>query len=81
MAFNLEQAVENMDSTSYRDPRLARCIGVTGILANIDVDDLARGMQFYCSAFGLRIGRRFGGWVADTMKSRPDTQWASRAAA
>lgn len=31
-----------------------------GLLANIDVDDLARGIEFYCNALGLRPGRRFG---------------------
>jgi catechol 2,3-dioxygenase-like lactoylglutathione lyase family enzyme len=30
------------------------------VLANIDVDDLARASDFYFSALGLRIGRRFG---------------------
>ena len=30
------------------------------VLANVDVDDLARASDFYCSALGLRIGRRFG---------------------
>lgn len=30
------------------------------VLANIDVDDLARATDFYCSALELRIGRRFG---------------------
>jgi predicted enzyme related to lactoylglutathione lyase len=30
------------------------------LLANIDVDDLARATDFYCSALGLTIGRRFG---------------------
>lgn len=29
------------------------------LLVNIDVDDLARGIAFYTSAFGLRVGRRF----------------------
>lgn len=29
-------------------------------LANIDVDDLAEAIQFYRSAFGLRVGRTFG---------------------
>lgn len=33
----------------------------TELLINIDVDDLARGIDFYCRALGLRIGRRFGG--------------------
>lgn len=31
-----------------------------GVLANIDVDDLAQASDFYCSALGLRMGRRFG---------------------
>lgn len=32
----------------------------TQLLVNIDVDDLARAERFYCRAFGLRAGRRFG---------------------
>ena len=30
------------------------------VLVNIDVPDLARAEAFYCTAFGLRPGRRFG---------------------
>jgi predicted enzyme related to lactoylglutathione lyase len=30
------------------------------MLVNIDVDDLARATDFYCAAFALRTGRRFG---------------------
>src|SRR5215831_11815203 len=30
------------------------------VLANIDVDDLGRAAEFYCSALELTIGRRFG---------------------
>jgi predicted enzyme related to lactoylglutathione lyase len=30
------------------------------VLANIDVDDLARAIEFYCSALELTVGRRFG---------------------
>lgn len=30
------------------------------MLVNIDVDDLARATDFYCAAFALRMGRRFG---------------------
>ena len=30
------------------------------VLVNIDVDDLERATTFYCAAFGLRVGRRFG---------------------
>jgi predicted enzyme related to lactoylglutathione lyase len=32
----------------------------TAILANIDVENLAQATEFYCSALGLRVGRRFG---------------------
>ncbi len=32
----------------------------TSLLVNIDVDDLVRGIDFYCRALGLRTGRRFG---------------------
>ncbi len=30
------------------------------VLINIDVDDLTRAERFYCAAFGLSPGRRFG---------------------
>ena len=30
------------------------------LLVNIDVDDLARAISFYCGAFDLAVGRRFG---------------------
>ncbi len=30
------------------------------LLVNVDVDDLARAVRFYTSAFGLSVGRRFG---------------------
>jgi predicted enzyme related to lactoylglutathione lyase len=33
---------------------------VTQLLVNIDIDDLKRGVEFYCNALGLRVGRRFG---------------------
>jgi predicted enzyme related to lactoylglutathione lyase len=33
------------------------------LLVNIDVEDLAHGERFYCDGLGLRIGRRFEGWV------------------
>jgi predicted enzyme related to lactoylglutathione lyase len=36
---------------------------VSGLLVNIDVEDLERGIRFYCDALGLRVGRRFDGWV------------------
>ena len=34
---------------------------MSGLLVNIDVGNLERGVEFYCSAFGLRVGRRFEG--------------------
>ena len=30
------------------------------LLVNIDVNDLAAAVTFYCDAFGLEVGRRFG---------------------
>ena len=30
------------------------------LLVNIDVDDLKKGVEFYCAALGLTVGRRFG---------------------
>lgn len=35
------------------------------LLVNIDVPDLARGIAFYESAFGLRVTRRLGAMVAE----------------
>lgn len=32
----------------------------TSLLVNIDVDNLARGIDFYCGALGLQVGRRLG---------------------
>lgn len=32
----------------------------TTVLANIDVENLAQATEFYCSALGLTVGRRFG---------------------
>jgi uncharacterized glyoxalase superfamily protein PhnB len=33
----------------------------TTVLVNIDVDDLQKATEFYTKAFGLEVGRRFGG--------------------
>jgi predicted enzyme related to lactoylglutathione lyase len=30
------------------------------LLVNLDVDDLEKAIRFYSSAFGLKVGRRFG---------------------
>src|SRR5690606_27656998 len=35
------------------------------LLANIDVDDLPRAVDFYCAALGLEIGRRLGNSVIE----------------
>jgi lactoylglutathione lyase len=37
------------------------------LLANIDVDDLEKAIEFYCNAFGLRLGRRFNDSVAEML--------------
>jgi catechol 2,3-dioxygenase-like lactoylglutathione lyase family enzyme len=37
------------------------------VLANIDVDDLARAAEFYCDALGLRVGRRIGNSVVELL--------------
>jgi catechol 2,3-dioxygenase-like lactoylglutathione lyase family enzyme len=41
-------------------PLYGAAVVTLSILANIDVDDLPRATQFYCSALGLHIGRRLG---------------------
>ena len=33
------------------------------LLVNIDVDDLESATHFYCDGLGLKIGRRFDGWI------------------
>lgn len=38
-----------------------------GLLVNIDVDDLERGLAFYREAFGLEPGRRFGTAVVELL--------------
>jgi predicted enzyme related to lactoylglutathione lyase len=37
------------------------------LLANIDVDDLERAIEFYSRALGLRLGRRLGEGVAEML--------------
>jgi predicted enzyme related to lactoylglutathione lyase len=41
------------------------------LLVNIDVEDLEKATAFYCQALGLRIGRRFDGWIELTGSSTP----------
>ena len=36
---------------------------MTDFVVNIDVDDLDRATRFYCEGLGLRVGRRFDGWI------------------
>lgn len=38
-------------------------------LVNLDVDDLAKAILFYGSAFGLSVGRRFGTFGAEMLGS------------
>ena len=38
-------------------------------LVNLDVDDLEKGIRFYSSAFGLRVGRRFGNFGVEMLGS------------
>lgn len=35
------------------------------VLINIDVDDLDRAVAFYATAFGLKVGRRFGTFAVE----------------
>ena len=44
---------------------------MSGLLVNIDVADLERGIRFYCDGLGLRVGRRFEGWVELVGASAP----------
>lgn len=39
------------------------------LLVNIDVDDLEKAVGFYSTAFGLRIGRRFGAFGIEMLGS------------
>jgi predicted enzyme related to lactoylglutathione lyase len=56
-ALGADLAVSCGRSTS---PLYDALVVTLSVLANIDVDNLARATDFYCSAFGLRVGRRFG---------------------
>jgi len=38
-------------------------------LVNLDVDDLEKGVRFYSTAFGLKVGRRFGAFGAEMLGS------------
>lgn len=41
------------------------------LLVNIDVDDLEKGTRFYCDGLGLKVGRRFDGWIELVSSSSP----------
>ena len=41
------------------------------LLVNIDVDDLEKGTRFYCDGLGLKVGRRFDGWIELLGSSSP----------
>ena len=36
---------------------------MSGLLVNIDVENLDEATRFYCAALDLRVGRRFEGWT------------------
>jgi catechol 2,3-dioxygenase-like lactoylglutathione lyase family enzyme len=36
-------------------------------LINVDVDDLDKATRFYCAAFGLKLGRRFGAFGVELL--------------
>jgi predicted enzyme related to lactoylglutathione lyase len=38
-------------------------------LVNLDVDDLEKAIRFYSSAFGLKVGRRFGAFAVEMLGS------------
>lgn len=38
-----------------------------GLMVNIDVDDLERGVAFYTAAFELRVGRRIGSSIVELL--------------
>ncbi|HKI98813.1 MAG TPA: VOC family protein [bacterium] len=42
---------------------------MAGLLVNIDVDDLQRGVAFYTEALGLHVGRRFGAVAVELLGS------------
>ena len=39
------------------------------LLVNVDVDDLEKAIAFYCAAFGLTVGRRFGSGAIELLGS------------
>lgn len=40
------------------------------LLINLDVDDLEKAIRFYSSAFGLKVGRRFGTFGVEMLGSQ-----------
>jgi predicted enzyme related to lactoylglutathione lyase len=39
------------------------------VLVNLDVDDLEKAIRFYSTAFGLKVGRRFGAFGVEMLGS------------
>jgi len=37
------------------------------VLVNLDVDDLDQAVRFYCTAFDLKVGRRFGTFAVELL--------------
>lgn len=42
---------------------------MTGLLVNIDVDDLERGIAFCCEGLGLETGRRFNARLGSPVRA------------
>src|SRR5688572_4992999 len=42
---------------------------MSDLLVNVDVDDLDKAIAFYCAAFGLTVGRRFGAGAVELLGS------------
>jgi predicted enzyme related to lactoylglutathione lyase len=62
-AEELSNGAETLDLTEPGKCDTTRCDTgrcVMELLVNLDVDDLEKAIRFYGSAFGLKVGRRFG---------------------
>ena len=54
---------------------------MTGMVVNIDVDDLGSAVNFYCKALGLRLGRMlFDGTVAELLGAASPIQLVTKPA-
>jgi len=71
-AEELKTGAETLDLTEPGKCGTARCDTggcVMDLLVNLDVDDLEKAVRFYGSAFGLKVGRRFGAFGVEMLGS------------